>query len=154
LEFYRPPADSTELRYLHERRHALGGPLPARPNRTQTLTVPPLDRYAQFALHPDGKAMSTTMAAVRLFSGLLKDKELGPRITPIVADQAPPFGMAPLFRQIGIYSPQGQLYEPEDAESMLSYREKRNGQLLEEGITEAGALSSWVAAATAYSVHD
>jgi pyruvate dehydrogenase E1 component len=97
--------------------------------------------------------MSTTMAVVRLFSALLKDKTVGPRLVPIVADEARTFGMAPLFRQIGIYSPLGQLYEPEDAESMISYREKRDGQLLEEGITEAGAVSSWVAAATAYSVH-
>ncbi len=93
------------------------------------------------------------MAAVRLFNALLKDKDLGPRIVPIVADEARTFGMAALFRQIGIYSPVGQLYEPEDAESMLVYREKQDGQLLEEGITEAGALSSWIAAATAYSVH-
>src|SRR5438876_8752625 len=98
--------------------------------------------------------MTTTMALVRLFHALLKDKELGPRLVPIVADEARTFGMAALFRQIGIYSPQGQLYQPEDAESLLAYREKRDGQLLEEGITEAGALSSWVAAATAYSVHD
>ena len=97
--------------------------------------------------------MSTTMAVVRLFSQLLRDKTLGPRIVPIVADEARTFGMADLFRQIGIYSPVGQLYEPEDAGSLLSYREARDGQILEEGITEAGAISSWVAAATAYSVH-
>ena len=115
--------------------------------------VPPLQAYAQFALEADGKEMSTTMAAVRLFSGLLKDKKLGPRIVPIVADEARTFGMANLFRQVGIYSPHGQLYEPEDAGSMLYYREERDGQLLEEGITEAGAISSWVAAATSYSVH-
>jgi pyruvate dehydrogenase E1 component len=97
--------------------------------------------------------MSTTTAVVRLISNLLKDPALGPRIVPIVADEARTFGMANLFRQIGIYSPEGQLYEPEDAASMLRYREAKDGQLLEEGITEAGALSSWVAAATAYSVH-
>ena len=97
--------------------------------------------------------MSTTTAAVRMLGGLLKDKQLGPRIVPIVADEARTFGMANLFRQIGIYSSTGQLYEPEDAGSMLYYREERNGQLLEEGITEAGAISSWVAAATSYSVH-
>jgi pyruvate dehydrogenase E1 component len=154
LEFYKPAADSPEMRYLQERRRALGGALPARSRGTGKLAVPPLDRYAQFALQPEGKAMSTTMAVVRLFTGLLKDKALGTRIVPIVADEARTFGMTPLFRQIGIYSPRGQLYEPEDAESMLTYREKRDGQLLEEGITEAGALSSWVAAATAYSVHD
>jgi pyruvate dehydrogenase E1 component len=98
--------------------------------------------------------MSTTMAAVRMLGALLRDPTLGPRIVPIVADEARTFGMANLFRQIGIYSPVGQLYEPEDAKSMLSYREAQTGQLLEEGITEAGALSSWVAAATSYSVHD
>jgi pyruvate dehydrogenase E1 component len=97
--------------------------------------------------------MSTTMAVVRLIGNLLRDKALGPRLVPIVADEARTFGMAALFRQIGIYSPLGQLYEPEDAGSLLSYRESRDGQLLEEGITEAGALSSWVAAATAYSAH-
>jgi pyruvate dehydrogenase E1 component len=154
LEFYRPPADSPEMRYLIERRAALGGALPARKRGGQTLPVPPLDSYARFALQPGGRSMSTTMAVVRLFTALLKDKLLGPRIVPIVADEARTFGMAPLFRQIGIYAPEGQLYEPEDAESMLAYREKRDGQLLEEGITEAGALSSWVAAATSYSVHD
>jgi len=92
--------------------------------------------------------MSTTMAVIRILSALLKDKALGPRIVPIVGDEVRTFGMAPLFRQIGIYAPQGQLYEPEDAESLLAYREERDGQLLEEGINEAGALSSWVAAAT------
>src|SRR6202007_364161 len=93
------------------------------------------------------------LAAVRMFSAWIKDKALGPRIAPIVADEARTFGMAALFRQIGIYSPVGQLYEPEDAGSMLYYREAKNGQLLEEGITEAGALSTWVAAATSYSAH-
>jgi pyruvate dehydrogenase E1 component len=153
LEFYRPPADSPEMRYLHERRQALGGFAPVRSRGSQRLAVPPLDSYASFALHPEGKAMSTTTAAVRLFSALLKDKALGPRIVPIVADEARTFGMAGLFRQIGIYAPQGQLYDPEDSGSLMVYREKRDGQLLEEGITEAGAISSWVAAATAYSAH-
>ena len=117
------------------------------------MAVPALSGYGAFALDAGGKEMSTTMAAVRLFSNLLRDKKLGPRVVPIVADEARTFGMANLFRQIGIYSPGGQLYEPEDAGSLLSYREARDGQLLEEGITEAGALSSWVAASTAYSVH-
>ena len=117
------------------------------------VAVPALSGYGAFALDAGGKEMSTTMAAVRLFSNLLRDKKLGSRVVPIVADEARTFGMANLFRQIGIYSPGGQLYEPEDAGSLLSYREARDGQLLEEGITEAGALSSWVAASTAYSVH-
>ena len=154
VEFFRPAADSAEMQYLRERRQALGGFLPSRRRSSQRLSVPALETYAPFALRPDGKAMSTTMVVVRLLSALLKDKALGPRIVPIVADEARTFGMASLFRQIGIYAPQGQLYDPEDAESLLSYRERRDGQLLEEGITEAGALSSWVAAATAYSVHD
>lgn len=153
LRFYRPELDSLEMRYLHERRAALGGALPARRGDAPALPVPPLDGWGGFALRSDGKEMSTTMAAVRMLSGLLKAPELGPRIVPIVADEARTFGMASLFRQIGIYSPHGQLYEPEDAGSMLSYREARDGQLLEEGITEAGALASWIAAGTSYSVH-
>jgi pyruvate dehydrogenase E1 component len=154
LKFYRPADDSAELTYLRARREALGGPLPTRDRRAaETIPIPTLDTYAQFALEAAGKEMSTTTAAVRMLSGLLKDKTLGPRIVPIVADEARTFGMASLFRQIGIYSSVGQLYEPEDAGSMLYYRESKNGQLLEEGITEAGAISSWVAAATSYSVH-
>jgi pyruvate dehydrogenase E1 component len=153
LQFYKPPADSAEIRYLRERRTALGGPLPQRRISANALAVPPLESYAQFALEAAGKEMSTTMALVRLMGNLLRDRTLGPRLVPIVADEARTFGMASLFRQIGIYSPLGQLYEPEDAGSLLSYRESRDGQLLEEGITEAGALSSWVAAATSYSVH-
>ena len=153
LEFYKPADHSAEMAYLRARRSALGGALPKRRRTAATLSVPPIVSYAQFALEADGKEMSTTMAAVRMLGALLRDKTLGARIVPIVADEARTFGMANLFRQIGIYSPGGQLYEPEDAKSMLSYRESRTGQLLEEGITEAGALSSWVAAATSYSAH-
>jgi pyruvate dehydrogenase E1 component len=153
LRFYRPPEGSRELRYLAERRAALGGPLPARRRECAPVPIPPLGSYAQFALAADGKQMSTTMAAVRMLGNLLRDRTLGPRIVPIVADEARTFGMDNLFRQVGIYSPLGQLYEPEDAGSMLFYKEARDGQLLEEGITEAGALSSWMAAGTAYSVH-
>ena len=153
LRFYRPAEDSQEMRYLRERRTALGGYMPARQKGSEHVAIPALADYARFAFEADGKEMSTTMAVVRMLGGLLKDKELGPRVVPIVADEARTFGMANLFRQIGIYSPLGQLYEPEDAGSMLYYREARDGQLLEEGITEAGALSSWVAAATSYSAH-
>jgi pyruvate dehydrogenase E1 component len=153
LRFLRPAPDTPEMKYFLGRRSALGGPLPERRKATERLAVPALPAYAQFALDANGKEMSTTMAFVRLLTGLLRDKILGPRLVPIVADEARTFGMASLFRQIGIYSPSGQLYAPEDASSMLGYREARNGQLLEEGITEAGALSSWVAAATSYSVH-
>jgi pyruvate dehydrogenase E1 component len=153
LRFYRPADDSPEMSYLKERRVSLGGSLPARDISAETLAVPPLASYGNFALEADGKEMSTTMAVVRLLGALLRNKVLGPRIVPIVADEARTFGMAGLFSQIGIYSPSGQLYEPEDAGSLLSYKESRDGQLLEEGITEAGAISSWIAAATSYSVH-
>lgn len=153
LRFLRPADDSREMTYLKERRAALGGYLPTRRAEAPRVPVPALESYASFALAAEGKAMSTTMAVVRLLTNLLRDKTLGPRIVPIVADEARTFGMASLFRQIGIYSPVGQLYEPEDATSLLAYRESREGQLLEAGITEAGALSSWIAAATAYSVH-
>ena len=155
LPFYRPAADSPELRYLHARREALGGCLPRRRARsTQVVAVPKLADWAGFALDAEGKSMSTTMAVVRMLGNLLKDAELGPRIVPIVADEARTFGMANLFRQVGIYAPHGQLYEPEDLGTMLYYREERGGQILEEGISEAGAISSWIAAATSYSVHD
>src|SRR5690348_12235370 len=153
MRFHPLAADSPDLAYLRERRAALGGPVPLRRRDAAPVRIPPLDTYARFALEAAGHEMSTTTAMVRLITNLLKDSGLGPWIGPIVADEARTFGMANLFRQIGIYSPAGQLYEPEDAASMLRYREAKDGQLLEEGITEAGALSSWVAAATAYSVH-
>ena len=153
LRFVRPAEDSAEMRYLRARRAALGGPLPLRNGTAPVLPVPPLAAWGSFALQAEGKEMSTTMAAVRLLGNLLKDPTLGPRIVPIVADEARTFGMASLFRQIGIYAPEGQRYEPEDRDSMLYYRETKDGQLLEEGINEAGALSSWIAAATSYAVH-
>ncbi|MCC6197702.1 MAG: alpha-ketoglutarate dehydrogenase, partial [Burkholderiales bacterium] len=153
LTFCRPADDSAEMHYLHGQRAKLGGYLPRRETTCDTLTVPPLTRYAQFALIASGKEMSTTMVFVRLLTALLKDKELGPRIVPIVADEARTFGMANLFRQVGIYSSVGQVYSPEDIGSILFYRQARDGQILEEGITEAGAVASWTAAATSYSVH-
>ncbi|MDH5537854.1 MAG: alpha-ketoglutarate dehydrogenase [Rhizobacter sp.] len=153
LAFCAPEPGSAELKYLHSRRHALGGYLPARRSDCPPLAVPPLSSTAGFALNADGKSMSTTMAIVRMLGALLKDEVLGPRVVPIVADEARTFGMASLFRSAGIYAPFGQLYQPEDAGSMLYYREDKSGQLLEEGITEAGALSSWTAAATSYSTH-
>jgi pyruvate dehydrogenase E1 component len=155
LAFYRPADDSPEMKYLHAQRQALGGYLPRRRQASTTaLTIPDIDVWGQFAMAAEGKEMSTTMALVRMFTALLKDKALGSRIVPIVADEARTFGMANMFRQIGIYSPSGQLYEPEDLGSVLYYREATDGQILEEGISEAGALSSWIAAATSYSVHD
>lgn len=153
LSFFKPADDSAEMRYLHERRRALGGYMPSRPTTSASLAVPDINSYAGFAIAAEGKEMSTTMAFVRMLSGLLRDKQLGPRIVPIVADEARTFGMASLFKQIGIYSSVGQRYEPEDIGSILSYREALDGQILEEGISEAGAISSWVAAATSYSVH-
>jgi pyruvate dehydrogenase E1 component len=154
VAFYRPPEEAPEMRYLRARRASLGGSLPCRRLGSKRLPVPPLQTYAAFALRPEQRVGSTTMAAVRILSAWLKDKMIGPRIVPIVADEARTFGMDGLFRQVGIYSPEGQLYEAEDAGSLLEYRERCDGQLLQEGITEAGAISSWTAAGTAYSVHD
>jgi pyruvate dehydrogenase E1 component len=155
VKFYKPADSAPEMRYLHERRKALGGYLPRRRARaSEALSLPALDTWAQFALDTHGKEMSTTMAFVRMLGNLLKDAQIGKRIVPVVADEARTFGMANLFRQVGIYSPLGQLYEPEDMGSMLYYREDTRGQILEEGISEAGAISSWIAAATSYSVHD
>ena len=155
LKFYKPPADSPEMQYLHARREALAGFLPRRRGVTsKPLSIPAVETYAKFALEADGKEMSTTTAAVRMLGTLLKDANVGSRLVPIVADEARTFGMANMFRQVGIYSPLGQMYEPEDLGSMLYYREEKTGQILEEGISEAGAISSWIAAATSYSVHD
>jgi pyruvate dehydrogenase E1 component len=153
LAFYKPADDSAEMRYLREHRANLGGSLPKRETLCDRLPVPALASYGQFALQADGKEMSTTMAFVRMLGNLLKDRQLGPRIVPIVADEARTFGMANLFKQVGIYSSVGQRYAPEDIGSVLSYREATDGQILEEGISEAGAIASWTAAATSYSVH-
>ncbi len=155
LRFYKPAPDSPEMRYLHARRQTLGGQLPRRRvHATRPLPAVAVESFGRFALEGDGKQMSTTMAVVRMLGNLLKDAALGPRVVPIVADEARTFGMASLFRQVGIYSPSGQMYEPEDLGSMLYYREEKTGQILEEGISEAGAISSWIAAATSYSTHD
>ena len=153
IDFYKPEASSPEMQYMHAKRAALGGYLPKRDTTAEAVNIPALPSYASFALKADGKDMSTTMAFVRMLGGLLKDAELGPKIVPIVADEARTFGMANLFKQVGIYSSVGQRYAPEDIGSVLSYREAMDGQILEEGISEAGALASWTAAATSYSVH-
>ena len=145
LRFFHPGPESQEIRYLEARRKALGGYLPKRSNHAPRMAVP--------ALAASERAQSTTMVFVQLLAQLLKDAELGARVVPIVADEARTFGMQTLFRQAGIYSAVGQLYEPEDHDELLYYREAKDGQILEEGITEAGALSSWLAAATAYSTH-
>jgi pyruvate dehydrogenase E1 component len=153
LAFFKPAPDSAEMQYLQARRQALGGYLPQRHTQCEVVSVPEVDSYAGFALQASGKEMSTTMAFVRMLGNLLKHPVLGPRIVPIVADEARTFGMANLFKQVGIYSSVGQRYAPEDIGSVLSYREALDGQILEEGISEAGAIASWTAAATAYSVH-
>ena len=153
LAFVKPADDSPEMAYLNAHRAALGGAMPRRETACAVVPVPALPSYGAFALQADGKAMSTTMAFVRMLGNLLKDQNLGPRIVPIVADEARTFGMANLFKQVGIYSSVGQRYAPEDIGSVLSYREAMDGQILEEGISEAGAIASWTAAATSYSVH-
>ena len=153
LKFYKPEESSQEIQYLKSKRAKLGGFIPQRKFTEVSIKIPPIEKYAQFAFDGSDRLVSTTMNITRLLSGLLRNKEIGPRLVPIVADEARTFGMANLFQQVGIYSPEGQLYEPEDASTIMSYKESKDGQLLEEGINEAGALSSWVAAATSYSNH-
>jgi pyruvate dehydrogenase E1 component len=153
LRFYKPAGDSVEMKYLHARRQALGGYVPSRSASAPHLSVPPLESFARILEGSGEREESTTMVFVRLLSQLLKDPTIGRRIVPIVADEARTFGMQSLFRQVAIYSSVGQLYEPEDRDELLYYKEARDGQILEEGINEAGAMSSWIAAATSYSVH-
>jgi pyruvate dehydrogenase E1 component len=153
LRFIHPGPDSPEIRHLHACRQKLGGFLPARVANAQALAVPPRSAYARVLEGSHGREQSTTMIFVQLLAQLLKDTGIGKRIVPIVADEARTFGMQTLFRQVGIYSSLGQLYQPEDHEELLYYREARDGQILEEGISEAGAMASWTAAATSYSAH-
>ena len=155
IPFYRPDKTSPEMQYLHQRRQALGGYLPSRRTQsTQSLTIPPLEAFASLLQASGEREISTTMAFVRIFNILLKDKNIGKHIVPIVPDESRTFGMEGLFRQIGIYSPIGQLYEPMDKNQIMFYHEAKDGQFLEEGINEAGAFCSWLAAATSYSVND
>ncbi len=155
VAYYRPPEDSPEIQYLKGRRKRLGGYLPQRRQRAdETLPVPPLETFQNQLEGTGEREVSTTMAFVRILAALLRDKELGPRIVPIIPDETRTFGMEGMFRQLGIYSHVGQLYEPEDANQLMFYREDRKGQVLQEGITEAGAMSSWIAAATSYSNHN
>lgn len=151
VPFYRPPEDSPEIIFLKSKRKALGGYLPARNAHFEKLAIPDLSHFASLTEGSGDRDISTTMAFVRILSILLKDKELGPRIVPIVPDECRTFGMEGLFRQIGIYSPVGQLYTPVDHGQIMYYREAKDGQILEEGINEAGAFCSWIAAATSYS---
>ena len=153
VPFYHLQKESEEYRYLHERRKALGGYLPKRADRKISLEVPGPALYEEFLKGSGDRELATTMAFVHLISKLLKDRNLGKRIVPIIPDEARTFGMESLFRQVGIYSHVGQLYEPVDAENLLYYREIREGAVLEEGITEAGCMSSFIAAGTSYATH-
>ncbi len=151
--FRKPAEDSEEIRYLKAQRTALGGYLPRRDTNVQPLELPPLTTYQALLDGSGDREISTTMAFVRILTALLKDKNIGKFVVPIVPDEARTFGMEGLFRQIGIYSAVGQLYTPQDAEQLMSYKEDRKGQMLEEGINEAGSLCSWIAAGTAYANH-
>jgi len=153
LPFYVPPPDAPEMKYLHETRKALGGFLPQRRRKAEAAPqVPALSAFdAVLKGSGAGREISTTMAFVRILTALVRDKEIGKRVVPIVPDEARTFGMEGMFRQLGIYSSAGQKYEPVDKDQVMYYREDKQGQILEEGITEAGAFSSWIAAATSYS---
>ena len=151
VPFVRLPADSPEMKYLAERRAALGGHLPARRRKSELIAIPPLSAFGPQLKSTEGREISTTMAFVRILNTLLRDKEIGKRIVPIVPDESRTFGMEGMFRQFGIFSQVGQLYRPQDADQMMFYREDKTGQILQEGINEAGAMASWIAAATSYS---
>jgi pyruvate dehydrogenase E1 component len=151
--FYRPPADSPEMTYLHERRQALGGYLPARRTEAQPLNIPPIESFKALLEGNAEREMSTTMAFVRFLTILTRDANVGKFVVPIVPDEARTFGMEGMFRQLAIYSSVGQLYTPVDSDQVMFYREDKQGQILQEGINEAGAMSSWIAAATAYANH-
>jgi pyruvate dehydrogenase E1 component len=153
-EYYKPPDDSQEMRYLRECREALGGSLPVRRRRVaEPLAVPDLSLFSSQLDGTGDREISTTMAFVRVLAALLRDQEIGRRVVPIIPDESRTFGMEGLFRQVGIYSPLGQLYQPQDAEQLMFYKEDEHGQILEEGITEAGSISSFIAAGTSYSTH-
>jgi pyruvate dehydrogenase E1 component len=152
LSYYKPAADSPEMLYLAERRVAMGGSVPSRRRKGNELVVPELSAFENMLAATGEREISTTMAFVRILSTLVRDKQVGKYIVPIVPDEARTFGMEGMFRQLGIYSSAGQLYEPQDNDQVMFYKESKDGQILEEGINEAGAFSSWIAAATAYSV--
>ena len=151
LSYYKPAKDSPEIKYMMERRNALGGFLPKRKKQGNKLNVPSIDAFANQLKSTGDREISTTMAFVRILTTLVKDKDIGKFIVPIVPDEARTFGMEGMFRQLGIYSSVGQLYEPQDSDQVMFYKEKKDGQILEEGINEAGSFSSWIAAATSYS---
>jgi len=154
VPIYRPPDDSIEISYIKERRAALGGGIPQRRRRSASLEVPPLSAFEAQLKSTEKREISTTMAFVRILSTLVRDKNIGNRVVPIVPDESRTFGMEGMFRQLGIFSQVGQLYKPEDAGQLMFYREHQQGQILQEGINEAGAMSSWMAAATSYSTHN
>jgi pyruvate dehydrogenase E1 component len=154
VPFYRPPEDSPEMKYLRERIQAMGGSVPARRRRSEPLEVPPLSAFDAQLKGTEGREISTTMAFVRILNTIVRDKNIGKLVVPIVPDESRTFGMEGMFRQLGIYSSVGQLYTPQDADQLMYYKEDKNGQILQEGINEAGALCSWIAAATSYSTHN
>jgi len=151
--YYKPPADSPEMKYMHERRAELGGYVPARRAKGNELQIPELSAFKALLDGSGDREMSTTMAFVRFLTSLIRDKNVGKFVVPIVPDEARTFGMEGMFRQLGIYSSVGQLYTPMDSDQVMYYREDKKGQILQEGINEAGAMSSWIAAATSYSNH-
>jgi pyruvate dehydrogenase E1 component len=153
LSFHKPAPDSPEIKYMMERREALGGFVPQRKRKGNALKTPPLSAFENMLTATGEREISTTMAFVRILSTLVRDKELGKYVVPIVPDEARTFGMEGMFRQLGIYSSVGQLYEPQDSDQVMFYKEQQDGQILEEGINEAGSFSSWVAAATSYTVN-
>ena len=154
VPFYRPPEDSPEMKYLRERLQAMGGSVPARRRKSEPLEVPALAAFDAQLKGTEGREISTTMAFVRILNTLVRDKNVGKLVVPIVPDESRTFGMEGMFRQLGIYSSVGQLYTPQDADQLMYYKEDKNGQILQEGINEAGALCSWIAAATSYSTHN
>ena len=153
ITFYRPAEDSEEIRYLRARREALGGYTPHRKARSVALSGGHSELFKEFAEGSDGREVSTTMAFVAMLRKMLKDQEIGKLVVPIVPDEARTFGMESLFRTVGIYSSVGQKYEPVDVNTLLYYKEAKDGQILEEGITEAGSMGSFIAAGSAYSTH-
>jgi len=153
MPFYKPAADSPEIKYMKQRRESLGGPLPVRYDDAPTLDIPALDTFKALLEGSGEREMSTTMAFVRFVGTLIRDKNIGKNVVPIVPDEARTFGMEGMFRQLGIYSSKGQLYDPVDSDQVMYYKEDKKGQILQEGINEAGAMSSWIAAATSYSNH-
>ncbi|MDP2153143.1 MAG: pyruvate dehydrogenase (acetyl-transferring), homodimeric type [Methylotenera sp.] len=152
LSFYKPADDSPEMKYMTSRREAMGGFVPQRRRKGNELTIPPLSAFDNMLTATGDREISTTMAFVRILSTLVRDKQIGKYVVPIVPDEARTFGMEGMFRQLGIYASQGQLYEPQDSDQVMYYKESKDGQILEEGINEAGSFSSWLAAATSYSV--